>query len=255
MIQRPVKKKNLIIYLSLTLFLFYCRPAEYQEDSFSTSLPSNNLDYSGTPSSPKDRSSLAFSDQGAWFAYGIPNTKTKSLGFSGPFLMTQGQGEWSSTALSQLELIKRATKEKLDLNDFSASHTSYNSHLNQVFENNELKLEQSLFFNSPHSAIISTQITNISDKKIVLHPSWNGITFPIGLIIKKEGNTISLTSDRSSAKGVVQTFEDEIDHIITTDSSYSISLNDIELKTHETKILTLGHTFIFSEYDAIKEQK
>ena len=249
------KNKNVIIYLSLTLFLFYCQTSEYQGDSFSTSLPSNILDYTGTPSSPKDRSSLAFSDQGAWFAYGFSNKEYKILGFSGPFLMTQGQGEWSSTALSQLELIKRATKEKLDLNDFSASHTSYNSHLNQVFENNELKLEQSLFFNSPHSAIISTQITNLSDKKIVLHPSWNGITFPIGLIIKKEGNTISLTSDRSSAKGVVQTFEDEIDHIITTDSSYSISLNDIELKTHETKILTLGHTFIFSEYDAIKEQK
>jgi len=255
MLQRPVKKKNLIIYLSLTLFLFYCRPAEYQEYSFSTSLPSNNLDYSGTPSSPKDRSSLAFSDQGAWFAYGFSNEENKALGFSGPFLMTQGQGEWSSTALSQLELINPTTKEKLDLNDFSASHTSYNSHLNQVFENNELKLEQNLFFNSPHSAIISTQITNLSDKKIILHPSWNGITFPIGLIIKKAGNTISLTTNRSTAKGVVQTFEDEIDHIITTDSSYTISLSDIELKTHETHILTIGHTFVFSEYNTDDEQQ
>ena len=140
---RPVKNpknKNVIIYLSLTLFLFYCRTSEYQGDSFSTSLPSNILDYTGTPSSPKDRSSLAFSDQGAWFAYGFSNEETKSLGFSGPFLMTQGHGEWSSKALSQLELINLETEEKLDLNDFSASQTSYNSHLNQVFENSKLKL-------------------------------------------------------------------------------------------------------------------
>jgi putative isomerase len=249
------RNKNVIIYLSLTLFLFYCSTSEYQEDSFSTSLPSNILDYTGTPSSPKDRSSLAFSDQGAWFAFGFSNKENKTLGFSGPFLMTQGQGEWSSKVLSQLELTNRETGEKLDLNDFSPSYTSYNSHLNQVFQNKDLKFEQNLFFNSPHSAIITTQITNFSDETIALQPSWNGATFSAGLIIKKEGNTISLTTDRSSAKGVIQTFEDDINHIITTDSSYFISLNDFELKTSETKTLTISHTFIFPEYDAVKEQK
>ena len=80
--------------------------------------PSNTLDYSGTPSSPEDRNSLAFSDKGAWFAYGLSAKDDFKLGFSGPFLMTQGQGEWCSEMLSQLKLINAQTKQDINLNDF-----------------------------------------------------------------------------------------------------------------------------------------
>jgi putative isomerase len=249
------EKKHFIIYLSLSLSLFSCSTKQYQEDSFPIFLPSNILDYKGTPSSPKDRLSLAFSDQGAWFAYGFSNEGNKILGFSGPFLMAQGHGEWSSKVLSQLELTNNETKGKLDFNDFSISQTSYNSHLNQVIENKKLKLEQNLFYNSPHSAIITTQITNFSNEIINLQPSWKGATFSIGLIITKEGNAITLTTDRNTAKGIIQTFEDDINNITTTDSSYSISLNNIKLKAHESKTLTIAQTFIFPEYDAVKEQQ
>ena len=135
-----MNNKNIFIYLCLAVFFFSCRSLENPEDTFSFFLPSNILDYRGTPSSPGDRSSLAFSDQGAWFAYGFPSAEEKTLGFSGPFLMTQGQGEWSSKALSHLELIHEGTQEKLDLDDFASSQTSYNSHLKQVFENEKLQL-------------------------------------------------------------------------------------------------------------------
>ena len=132
---KNVKNKNLFLYLCLAVLFFSCRNFQNQEDSFSIFLPSNILDYRGTPSSPGDRSSLAFSDQGAWFAYGFTSAEEKTFGFSGPFLMTQGQGEWSSKALSHLELIYKGTQEKLDLHDFASSQASYNSHLKQVLEN------------------------------------------------------------------------------------------------------------------------
>lgn len=246
---------KVIIYLILTLVLFSCNNSQYQEDYFSNVLPSNILDYRGTPSSPYDRSSLAFSDQGAWFAYGFSNEENKILGFSGPFMMTLGRGEWISKALIQLELINRETDERLDLNDLSVSQTSYNSHLQQVMENERIKFEQNLFFSSPHSAIITTQITNLSDETINLQPYWKGTAFSIGLILKKEGNTISVTTDRNTSRGIIQTFEDDITGITTTDSSYSIMLNDIELKANESKILTIAQTFISPEYDAVKEQQ
>ena len=249
-------EKHFIIYLSLSLSLLSCSTKQYQKDSIPIFLPSNILDYNGTPSSPKDRLSLAFSDQGAWFAYGFYEEETnKILGFSGPFLMAQGHGEWSSKVLSQLELINNKTKTKIDFNDFSISQTSYNSHLNQVIENKNLKLEQNLFYNSPHSAIITTQITNFSDETINLQPSWKGATFSIGLVITKEDNAVILTTDQNTAKGIIQTFNDDINNITTTDSSYSISLNHITLKANETKNLTIAQTFIFPEYDAVKEQK
>ena len=51
-----------------------------------------------------DKSGLMFSDQGAWFAYGLPESDRRLLGFSGPFLMTQDNGIWSSGMLSGLLL-------------------------------------------------------------------------------------------------------------------------------------------------------
>jgi putative isomerase len=242
-----------IIYFVFPLFLFNCSPSENQEGSLTTTIPSNVLDYRGTPSSLNDRSSLAFSDRGAWFAYGFCDEENTTLGFSGPLLLAHGQGEWSSKALSHLELIDYESGVKLDNRGLKTSYTSYNSHLYQVFENRELLLEQYLFYNSPHSAIITTQITNLSDQTINLQPSWKGTSFSVGLKIAKEGNTISFTTDRNTSKGVIQTFGDEVQTTSTTDSSYSISLKNFVLKTNETKTLITSQTFIFPEYSLVKE--
>ena len=143
--------KNIIICFVFPLFLFNCSPSENQEGSFTTTIPSNILDYRGSPSTLNDRSSLAFSDRGAWFAYGFCDEENKTLGFSGPLLLAHGRGEWSSKALSHLELIDSESGVKLDNRGLKTSYTSYNSHLNQVFENRKLLIEQNLFFNSSHS--------------------------------------------------------------------------------------------------------
>ena len=86
------KKISFLIYLSLVIFIISCNSEKYQVDAFPNSLPSNTLNYTGSPISVEDKSSLMFSDQGAWFAYGFPSEGNIVLGFSGPFLMTQGQG-------------------------------------------------------------------------------------------------------------------------------------------------------------------
>jgi len=254
--QMKNRKKNvLIVYITATLLVISCNTKRYQEESSPIFFSSNMLNYIGTPSSPSDRSSLAFSDQGAWFAYGFSSEENKMLGFSGPFLITQGQGEWSSKALSQLELINTQTKDRLNLSGFSVSQTSYNSHLEQVLENKTLTCKQTLFYFSPHSAIMTTQISNLSKETIVLQPFWKGVLFSTGLRITKHDNTISLTTDRSTAKGIIQTFEDNLNTIATTDSSYSISLKEMKIKANETKTLTIAQTFIFPEYDAVLEQQ
>ena len=108
------KKNYLLYYISLTLFIISCNIEPEQEETSLIHQSSNALNYSGTPSSPTDRSSLAFSDQGAWFAYGFLAKENKSLGFTGPFLMTQGQGEWSSKILSELTLLIPLQKRKFD---------------------------------------------------------------------------------------------------------------------------------------------
>ena len=215
--------------------------------------PGNTLDYIGTPKTPQDRTSLVFSDQGAWFGYGLPDESEHNGGFSGPFLMIQENGVWSSPILSQLQFRDVESNELVDWEDFEASRTSYISHLEQTFKNKKLKVSQILFFISGHSAVITTQIKNLSSQIIQLNPIWVGTSFLPGLQIEKETNGISLTSSGSLATGSIQSY-DQIQTIKSTDSSYVISLESLELQPGESNELVLSHTFIFPEYDSDKEQ-
>ena len=252
---KTYKKKYLLIYFFIGLLTLSCITKQRQLNSSPINLPTNILNYEGTPSSPEDRSSLAFSDQGAWFAYGFSAQGNKTLGFTGPLLMSQEQGEWSSKGLSQLELIYTQTKDTLKLSDFSVSQICYNSHLEQVYENKTLKISQFLFYSSAHSALTTTQITNLTEETIAIQPSWTGTVFSTGLQISKEENAISLTSNRSLIKGTIQFFNTEINHLNTTDSSYSILQRTMEIQPKETKVLTVAQTFIFPEYNAATEQE
>jgi len=247
------KKIYLIITLIATLVIMSCNTEQKQIDSNSDFYPINILNYIGTPSAPSDRSSLAFSDQGAWFAYGFSDEQ--KAGFSGPLLMTQGQGEWSSKALSELKLINVQSGEVLDYKSFSLSQTSYNSHLEQCFTRDELRITQSLFYPSSHTALITTRIENLSDETLNLRAAWKGAVFPIGLQTAKEGNRIVLTTDRSTAKGFIQTYKPSLERMTINDSSYSMILKQMEILSGETQLLTITHTFIFPEYDFQKEQQ
>ena len=249
------KNISFLIFIALTIFIISCNPENHHVKLVPNSLPSNALNYIGSPTSPEDRSSLMFSDQGAWFAYGFPSEENLALGFSGPFLMTQGQGEWCSKMLSQLEIINAKSQKVIRIKDFKVSQLSYNSHLLQIIENENLKITQTLFFSSSHSAIITSQISNKSEEQISLLANWSGTIFDTELQIAKKGNTISLTNHRSTAKGIIQTFDNEITNISNTDSTYSISLKALEIEAGETQLLTLTQTFIFPEYDAVNEQQ
>lgn len=245
--------KQGLAYLFISLFLFSCTVEPKQEEA--TLHPTNILDYSGTPISAEDRSSLAFSDQGAWFGYGLPDIQEKKIGFSGPFLMTQGQGEWSSPMLSQLELFDSNNENIIHTEDFESTQCSYNSHLEETLESTTLKIRQTLFFSSAHSAMITVQIENKSEENIVLEAQWSGETFPTGIPLSKEGNSIKINSARTSSKGIIQVFNNTIEAITASDSSYSILLEAISINPQETKLLTITHSFIFPRYDSAQEQK
>lgn len=227
----------------------------YQAATPAVHYPYNILDYRGTPSDAEDRDPLVFSDQGAWFAYGFPTSPDYYGGFSGPFLMTQDNGVWCSKSLSQLEL----TLDSTDLTDAPGYNDplqrSYNSHLEQVFERDYIKVVQKLFFASAHSAFIITEITNISEQTIGIDPGWKGAVFAEGLRFEQEGDGLSVVSDRSEATGHIRVFGNKIRAIEVSDTSYRVSLEKIQIKAGETGQLILTHSFIFPEYSLEMEQK
>jgi len=241
-----------IFVLIFGAFLVISCNSSYNEkpllDSNFVTETANTLNYLGSPTNSKDREMLMFSDQGAWFGYSLP--KTKKIGFSGPFLMTQQNGVWASQILSELELIENGSSVKFN------SHKSdgFLSHLEQTLKNDHLKVKQQLFFTSGHTAVLNTFITNISNDKIVLRSNWKGALFgDLGLKIASDGaGELTIKSTKSQAVGHL--IFDNGTTLFVNDSSYISKGENFTLLPNEQKQLRVSQTFIFPEYDW-KEEK
>lgn len=211
------------------------------------------LDYRGTPASSTDRSPLAFSDQGAWFAYGFPSDPLNYGGFSGPYLMTQDNGVWSSKVLSQLTLFNSETDQLIEWTSFDVTQKSYNSHLVQVYENIMMKVTQTLVYRSALSAFIITRIENLSNETLRLQPGWKGDTFLKGLQFKQDGEGIAISFSQGQVNGSIQILKDQLTHLEMSDSTYSITLQDVEIKPRASRQLVLEHRFMFPENNVFNE--
>ena len=206
----------------------------------------NILDYQITPTKKFDKSGLMFSDQGAWFAYSFPDSISTITGFSGPFLMTQQNGVWSSASLTNLVIENNQWK--------SITPTSFNSHLEQVFTSKNLELKQELVFNSGHSAIIKSTIKNISKSKIPLSYHFeNKQLLADGLKLSTINNQLIIKSSKTDAIGHIVFPKDVL--LKSTDSTYFSDNISIDLEPNETKEFTISQTFIFKEYSWNDEKK
>lgn len=199
----------------------------------------NILDYTVSPNNAFDKTGLMFSDQGAWFAYSFPDTTSNYGGFSGPFLMTEQNGIWSSANLSQLVLKNVVWK--------SVKTTSYASHLEQVFKSDYLELTQQLVFSSGHTAITKSTITNIGKETIDISMHWkNQPILAESLKFISTKNEVLIKSSKSNAIGhfIFPTGTS----IKNTDTTYSTAAENISLKPNQSKEINISQTFIFPEY-------
>jgi putative isomerase len=245
-----MNKTALFIMILVLISCFSCKkhtnvkPVNTKKISLSYS--KNILNYRVTPKDSMDKSGLMFSDQGAWFAYSFPDSINASSGFSGPFLMTQQNGIWSSVMFSELNIRDVIWSEH--------KTTAYNSHLEQTFANKDLELKQKLVFASGHSALINSTLTNKSDKAIKLIYNWeNQQLLTKTLSLESSENKITVHSSKSNAIGHI-VFPDET-KITSTDSSYSTINQQLYLKPKTSKEIVISQTFIFPEYSWEDEQK
>lgn len=210
---------------------------------------SNILNYSISPESQFDKGGLMWSDQGAWFAYSLPDDKNDFCGFSGPFLMTQQNGVWISPCLTQLVVEQSNAK----INWKSYKSDSYSSHLEQSFINDDIQLNQSLVFISGHSASIKSVITNIGATEKTLTYHWkNQEIFADSLNLSLHTNEIIISSQKSNALGHLL-FPSGTKLLLDANNFSSIKEN-VTLRPNESLELVLTHTFIFPEYSWEKEQ-
>jgi len=230
-------------------------PPDTKSSSFTHLKASKNiLDYKITPKKPADKSGLMFSDQGAWFAYSLPDSTSNISGFSGPFLMTQQNGIWSSQSLVNLNIRGDKNTKLIDWQTSLQSQNSFSSHLEQIYENQTLRIKQEIFYLSGHTTLQKTSITNRSSKGITLHPSVSGKLFDIGITVTSKDETILFSSEKSTAKGYVKFLKESVS-IQTADNYYTTHFETIFLKANESREYAISQTFIFPEYSWEEEQE
>ncbi|WP_190809564.1 trehalase family glycosidase [Flagellimonas sp. S3867] len=249
--------KQIFPYLFLIFLLCNCVQTEVEQSAHHprhTAIAENILSFTGSPTEPRDRNMLMFSDQGAWFGYSMPKT-IKSAGFSGPFLMTQENGVWSSPNLLQFQLTTNNGHKTIDWKSTLVAQKSYSSHLEQVFTNSVLGVWQQLVFLSGHTAIQRTVVTNKSKDPITLKANYAGELFDIGVTVSTEDNFLKLVSSKSDAVGYVQFLGEEMDISVENGNSYRSNTEYFILEPGTSKSFLVSQTFIFPEYSWKNEQE
>jgi putative isomerase len=213
----------------------------------------NSLNYKGNPTNATDRKSLAFSDKGAWFGFGFLETAQVQGGFSGPYLLTEQNGVWISPSFVSLNLTDKNQQELINWKTSLVDQSSYNSHLEQKFQNEKLVVQQQLVFSSGHSAIQKTSITNRSTETITLFPSYSSKLFLGDLQLSNENKTIKIVSTKSKAVGYIQF--SNANTVEITKEGYKTQLEQITLKPNETVAIQVSQTYIFPQYSWEKENQ
>ena len=154
----------------------------------------NILNFKVSPKDSLDKSGLMFSDQGAWFAYAFPDSSEQNMGFTGPFLMTQQNGVWSSKSLSQLEMSN--FKKPI-----ISSQNAYSSHLSQVLDYDTISHQQDLVFLSGHTALIKHTFFNKSKNPEDIQLHSNMEFFDTEFRVSSNKNRIKISSPHSNAMG------------------------------------------------------
>ena len=238
---------RIVILFMLAVYFTACSPSNKNDSETGleyVSLSENVLTYQITPLNKFDKAGLMFSDQGAWFAYSFPDS-LKSIGFSGPFLMTQQNGIWSSESLATLNI------KNITWNDHH--FTSYNSHLEQVFNSDKIELSQKLVFLSGHTAIIQSTLKNKTNKEVSFEYQWsNTAILADSLQLTVDKNQIKITSSKTDAIGYLL-FKNEAE--LTRKNSYNTQSKTLLLKPYQAEDIIISQSFVFSNYNWEHEKK
>ena len=203
-------------------------------------LPKNLLNYTGTPASDFDKDLLMFSDQGAWFAYSIPDN-VEQQGFSGPFLMTQDNGIWSSQAMVQLELLQEEVPVKF------TSHNSLSSlgFLEFTQAMNELEVTQQLFYSNSNTAAIKIEITNTSGSPQKFVPVLNGQLSPESLSFEQKENYIRVNTTVNNSFGILKFPENISGNSEVLENNFRLLYPPVDLASGSSFELVYTQSFFF----------
>ena len=150
----------------------------------------NVLDFRNVPVAERDGSAHAFSDQGAWFGFALPDSGQGLGGFTGPLLHTSGR--WLGPSIAGLRLTDAESGQVLDWREAEAVHELLPGRLRSRYRFAGLTVDLDLAFASSRTALIRARLTSDTSRKIRL--AWTGRTFgrPCPQSIEADGWMIDL---------------------------------------------------------------
>ena len=224
--------RNVIKCFVAVVLLIGCRnamkPTGRDRQIHALNFSEDILDFRITPKDSTDKSGLMFSDQGAWFGYGLSDS-TEFLGdFSGPFLLTQQNGIWSSKSLASIRIVIGGRPVYFKKENI-IEQKSYSSHLEQTFRADGVILKSTLIYLNGHTALIKYAFTN--KEEFIKQLTYNWTNDPLLTNFPKP--TVVSTSDKG----------------------YTTASQELELNPGQTKEIVVAQTFIFPEYSWEEEKK
>lgn len=205
------------------------------------SLYTDLLDYHGTPENKLDKEMLMFSDLGAWFAFSLPEAAGQ-LGFSGPFLMTQDNGIWSSDRLVDLRLLN----SNGEAFDFEQQETrSQLGSLEILSTAAALEVKQQLFFTDAHTAAVRVSLKNTSGKTLDIQPVFQGKLWLENLLFEKKEDFLQLNSELNNSVGLITLPEYRSSRFLVSKDRYKMEMPAVSLKAGEIKEFVYTLSFFF----------
>jgi len=140
----------------------------------------NTIDRFGTPSAYKDYDEYQnqrynpFIDNGAWHGFLLPEQSNHYGSFNGPLIIAEEYGLYLSTQLEALTLIDAQTGSTYDLSSARSVRYATPSKLVQRYCFDAFSVELTLAFISARTAIVTTNIVNLSDASLALSVHWQG---------------------------------------------------------------------------------
>jgi len=252
-------------------------------DLFSKETLKNAINRNGNPAKHKDYDQYKnqkfnpLFDLGAWHGFLLPEKKSAYGAFTGPMIIAQEYSLFIAEKLEQLTIVDKRTNDIFDFSKAKKEIYSMPGGLIQQYQFESLIVHFNLRYISNRTAMIKTEITNLSNKRRNLLLKWQGQLLSqwddsrsVSQALPKWTRTLSknqtgitinfgkarkkwhiLTSE--TAQYIINRSIPSISEINQNNHSYS-SESEINISPKSSSTLFTTQSYFHNDEEAVKEQ-
>lgn len=140
----------------------------------------NLIDRSGSPNAHQEFDKYGnqkfnpLFDAGSWHGFLLPEQKQDFGAFTGPMIIAEEYGVFVARKLEQIQLFDLTRNQVINLSALQSKRFSKPGSLHQRYFNDELQFNLDLYFVGNRTALIATEIVNLTNQAKDLRLTWQG---------------------------------------------------------------------------------